>query len=84
MGINYQNNVRMIHKVLFESFSRFPLDNARACEMQYYMMYDMIVFENLRFRPTSTRKFSKISTLDRFQKPAFLLLENAVYVWTEG
>ena len=74
----------MIHKVLFESFSRFPLDNARACVMQCYMMYDIILFEKLRFPPASTRKFSKISTLDRFQKPAFLLLENAVYVWTEG
>ena len=74
----------MTHKVLFESFSRFPLDNARACVMQCYMMYDIILFEKLRFRPASTRKFSKISTLDRFKKPAFLLLENAVYVWTEG
>ena len=52
--------------------------------MQCYVMYDIIVFENLRFHPASTGKFSKISTLDRFQKPAFLLLENAVYVWTEG
>ena len=52
--------------------------------MQCYMMYDIILFEKLRFRPASTWKFSKISTLDRFKKPAFLLLENAVYVWTEG
>ena len=43
--------------------------------MQCYVMYDVILFEKLRFRPATTRKFSKISTLDRFKKPAFSLLE---------
>ena len=38
-------------------------------------MHNAMLFEKLRFRPASTRKFSKISTLDRFKKPAFLLLE---------
>ena len=40
-----------------------------------FMMYDIIVFENLGF-------FLAVYT--SFRKRAFLVPENAFYVWTEG
>ena len=49
------------------------------------MMYDIIVFENLRFRPHENEKLAfskKIHSGDRFRKPARSVPENAVYLWT--
>ena len=37
-----------------------------------YMIYEIIVFENLRFQ--------KLHSGDRFRKPSFLVPENAAYV----
>ena len=52
------------------------------------MMYDIIVFENLRFRPHENEEVAflkkKIHSGDRFRKPACLVPENAAYLWTEG
>ena len=45
------------------------------------MMYDIIVFENFRFRPSTQigqfGVFKNLHSRDRFQKPAFLVPENA-------
>ena len=52
------------------------------------MMYDIIITENLRFRP-STRileagVFKNPYSGDRFRKPALLVHENDVNVWMVG
>ena len=42
-------------------------------------------FKYLRVRPlTQIPLISKISTGERLQKPEILVLEETVYVWTEG
>ena len=48
-------------------------------------MYDVIVFQNLRFRPSTKKKrkagvFKKFNFADTFPKYVFLVSENAVYV----
>ena len=52
------------------------------------IMYGIIVFENLSFRPSIRKRqaavFLRLGSRDRFRKPLFLVPENAIYVWTEG
>lgn len=44
------------------------------------MMYDIILFENFRTRKREAGIFRNLSFGDYFEKPAFLVPENAVYL----
>ena len=50
------------------------------------MMYDIIVFENLRFRQITRKRYAgnlkKVPSDDHFRKLAFLVFLNAVCLWT--
>ena len=52
-------------------------------------MYDIIVFENLCFRPSIRKRveavvFKNLHSGDRFWKAASFIPVNAVYTWTKG
>ena len=88
-GLDYPST-RIRHYV-FESFSPVQTKTHtifyETCIMLVvYMIYDIIVFENLRFGP-STRKweagvFKNLHSEERFWKAAFLGTVFARYVWT--
>ena len=52
------------------------------------MMHDIIITENLRFRPSTRILEAGVFKIpysgDRFRKPALLVHENDVHVWTVG
>ena len=53
------------------------------------MMYDIIVFESLCFRPSIRKRveavvFKNLHSGERFKKAASFIPVNAVYTWTKG
>ena len=70
-------------------------ENAKSIQIRYRplpgvgcMVDDIIVVENLYFRPCTQKRYSNVfknlHSMGGSQKPVFLTPKNSVHAWTEG